>query len=252
MSIKINKVVIGEGMPKICVPLAGRSRGEILLQAQEAAAAEPDLVEWRVDFWKEISDAEAFNKTAETLGEILGEIPLLFTFRTADEGGEQFASAKLYQRLNLMASKRPEMSLVDVEICKADMNSEETAALIEEIQKAGKTVVASNHHFTETPSDEEMYRTFESMAAAGADIWKLAVMPETPEDVLRLLAVTRKVSMNTTHPVITMSMGKQGVISRLSGELFGSAVTFASVSEASAPGQVEIEKLREALLLFRQ
>lgn len=272
MCVEVKGVVIGEGMPKVCVPLTGRGQDVVLLQAQEAVAAGPDLVEWRVDFLRGVlEDIEKagdvvcagdgsqmnewvgrtlFGRTAAALGEILGDVPLLVTFRTADEGGEQEVSAEVYRKLNLCAAACEAVDLVDVEICKGDMSEEELAALIGEIQMNGKVVVASNHHFTETPSDEEMYGVFKRMENAGADIWKVAVMPECPEDVLRLLAVTRKISAGTKHPVITMSMGKLGVISRMAGEVFGSAVTFASVSEASAPGQVEIGKLRQVLQLL--
>ena len=48
-------------------------------------------------------------------------------------------------------------------------------------------------------------------------------------------------------PVITMSMGKQGIVSRISGSLTGSALTFATAGEASAPGQIPVEKMREIL-----
>lgn len=49
------------------------------------------------------------------------------------------------------------------------------------------------------------------------------------------------------QPVVTMSMGARGVISRLSGGLTGSAITFGAAAEASAPGQLPAGKLREIL-----
>ena len=47
-----------------------------------------------------------------------------------------------------------------------------------------------------------------------------------------------------------MSMGALGAVSRLSGEVFGSALTFGSAARASAPGQVEAGKLAQALELL--
>ena len=40
------------------------------------------------------------------------------------------------------------------------------------------------------------------------------------------------------RPIITMSMAATGVISRVCGEVFGSALTFGAVGKASAPGQI--------------
>lgn len=48
-------------------------------------------------------------------------------------------------------------------------------------------------------------------------------------------------------PAITMSMGKDGVISRLCGEVFGSCVTFGSHEKASAPGQMQMDDLKTVL-----
>lgn len=111
-------------------------------------------------------------------------------------------------------------------------------------------VIGSNHHFEGTPSKEKMLRLLTGMQQAGADIAKLAVMPKQPEDVMRLLNVTMQMKMeHADTPIITMAMGKLGVISRLSGGLFGNSLTFASVARQSAPGQVEIETLREVLTL---
>ncbi|MBK4329426.1 type I 3-dehydroquinate dehydratase, partial [Enterobacter hormaechei] len=47
--------------------------------------------------------------------------------------------------------------------------------------------------------------------------------------------------------LITMSMGKSGGVSRVTGRLFGSAMTFGTVGQASAPGQIAIAKLREVM-----
>ena len=41
-----------------------------------------------------------------------------------------------------------------------------------------------------------------------------------------------------TLPVVTMSMGALGVVSRMAGEIFGSCITFGAVGEISAPGQI--------------
>ena len=91
------------------------------------------------------------------------------------------------------------------------------------------------------------------MCAGGADIVKLAVMPKNPQDVLNLLAVTEAFKEeNPDTPVITMSMGKIGCISRLCAENFGSCVTFGAHKTASAPGQFEMNKLQDILTTIHE
>ena len=124
---------------------------------------------------------------------------------------------------------------------------EKAADIISAVHAKGVKVIASNHHFDMTPDDDEMKRLFKIMHDTGADILKLAVMPQNNTDVIRLMAVTDYVSGIYPEPVITMSMGKTGIISRMSGSLTGSAVTFASVKGESAPGQISAYKLAEIL-----
>lgn len=105
------------------------------------------------------------------------------------------------------------------------------------------SVIASHHDFEQTPSPEVMKMLLEKMCAGGADIVKLAVMPQNYKDVLNLLDVTAQFrEENTDTPVITMSMGSLGGISRISGETFGSCVTFGAARKAECAGTVRHER----------
>ena len=110
---------------------------------------------------------------------------------------------------------------------------------------SGCLVMASNHDFQKTPSTEEMVRRLRRMEELGADAAKLAVMPTNRQDVLNLLQATVTAAETLSVPVVTMSMGSMGVISRICGSLTGSAMTFASAGEASAPGQIPVEQMAE-------
>ncbi len=94
---------------------------------------------------------------------------------------------------------------------------------------------------------QEMERRLLEQQALGADIAKIAVMPESKQDVLTLLQVTERMSKASSIPIITMSMAADGLISRLVGEVFGSCLTFGSAVEASAPGQIPADELRIVL-----
>lgn len=242
-TIQIKNVTIGEGIPKICVPVIGRTREEILTQTEAAVTQKPDLLEWRADFFEECMEETAVSETMGMVKERLGEIPLIFTFRTAREGGNRQISTKNYVNL-LTAAAKAHPDLTDVEL---KMEGIKESGLIGRLQSEDICVIASNHHFEGTPQVEEMLSILGEMELSGADILKLAVMPQSTQDLLKLLYVTEYASRRTEHPLITMSMGGCGALSRIAGEQFGSAVTFGSVGEASAPGQIPIAELREML-----
>ena len=91
------------------------------------------------------------------------------------------------------------------------------------------------------------------MQDCGADLLKLAAMPQNPGDVLTLLSATWEMKEKyARQPLITMSMGGTGLVSRLTGEVFGSALTFGSAGVASAPGQIGVQELKAALKLFHE
>ena len=86
------------------------------------------------------------------------------------------------------------------------------------------------------------------MQDLGCDLAKYVVMPQTEQDALTLLAAT--LEMKEEHPrppVITMSMGAMGAVTRIGGGRFGSAVTFATAGPASAPGQLPADLLAQVL-----
>ena len=109
-------------------------------------------------------------------------------------------------------------------------------------------VIASNHDFDKTPCQAELVARLKKMQEVGADILKTAVMPNSKKDVLTLLAATEEMATNYAEvPIVTMSMSKLGLISRVAGELFGSAITFGAAEKASAPGQIPAGELSEVL-----
>lgn len=241
--ISVGRIEIGTGMPKICVPITGKTKEEVLHQAVKIKEKAPDLVEWRGDLFEAVLDEKETDDVLEALHQILGEIPLLFTFRTAKEGGNRDLTLEAYVALNLRMAGSPFISLVDVEIYRGEMEP-----LITAIKAQGKVVIGSHHRFDLTPTKDEMVEVLAQIEKNGADILKLAVMPHSEEDVELLLQATNEaVCIKVNHPVVTMSMGTLGLKSRICGKIYGSAITFACVGEASAPGQIEIGELRNAM-----
>lgn len=248
--VTVRNLTFGKGRPKICVPITGRTREEIALRTGQLLEAEPDLAEWRADWYEDVRNSKKLEETLTWLRERLGELPLLVTFRTKEEGGEQAISRENYEGFLREVLESGKADLIDVELFRGE---DLLSRICQEAKHKGVKVVASSHDFEKTPEKEELIGRLCRMQECGADLLKLAVMPQKADDVLTLLSATLEMQeCYARQPLITMSMGAKGVISRLSGELFGSAMTFGFAGEASAPGQVGTAELKAALKLLRQ
>ena len=247
-TVKVRNTVIGEGIPKICVPIVGVTKEDILEEAKALKSLPVDVVEWRVDWFEHVFDTDRLLDALKALRAELGELPILVTFRTSKEGGEKAIDAQAYAELNIRVAKSGLADLVDVEVFTGD---EIVKRIIQEAHAAGVKVVASNHDFDKTPDKDDIVGRLRKMQDLDADIPKIAVMPRNKKDVLTLLAATEEMaSTYADRPIITMSMAGTGVISRLSGEVFGSALTFGAAKKASAPGQMNVEDLHTVLALL--
>ncbi|MEK5381923.1 type I 3-dehydroquinate dehydratase [Niallia sp. FSL W8-0635] len=244
-SVKVRDVLIGEGIPKICVSLIGRSIQELREEAVLLKELPIDIMEWRVDYFSEVDNISSVIEALHLLRNTVGNIPLLFTFRTANEGGERQIEKEAYFQLNNRMVETGLIDLLDLELFM------EEAAIVETIKQAhGQEikVILSNHDFEKTPSKAEIISRLQKAEQLGADIPKIAVMPQSVKDVLTLLDATATMKeMDGNLPIVTMSMGGKGTLSRMAGEIFGSAITFAAAKKASAPGQIPIEELRYIL-----
>ena len=54
--VEVRGVKIGEGVPKICVPIVGKTKEEILAAARSFEDVALDVVEWRVDWFEGVFD----------------------------------------------------------------------------------------------------------------------------------------------------------------------------------------------------
>lgn len=243
-TIKIKNLEIGQGIPKICIPLMGRNREEIIEEIKMVKKYEPDLVEWRADFFAESHNVESICEMLVTINDNFKQNPVLFTFRTQEEGGEKSIMLEDYVKLLKEVSKKKLADIIDVQVFWYQGKVEK---FIKELKDMGVTVLASSHHFEGTPSVKEISEALYAMEKWGADILKIAVMPQSGKDLCTLLQATMEREEQSQKPIITMSMGQKGILSRICGEFTGSCVTFASGKQASAPGQVKADELKKVL-----
>lgn len=249
-SVTVRGIEFGSGMPKICVPIVGQTEEDILAQAAKALSRRPDCMELRIDCFLEVANVEKVLHILKSLRDIIGETVLLFTFRSDQEGGRQAITVDNYRHLCERVCKSGFVDLIDVEVF---MQEGLLAAVSETAHANGVYVVGSNHDFDSTPEEKEIVRRLQFMDAQGADFPKIAVTPGKERDVLTLLSATLKYyESGGEKPVITMSMKDMGMISRIVGETFGSSLTFAVMDEASAPGQLPFDQVKEVLSILHK
>lgn len=237
-------------LPAICAPLVARDAASLAEETARVAALQPDLLEWRVDFLADLADPAAVLQAGRAVRAAAAGLPILFTRRSRREGGQPIglAEAEVLDRYQAVC----EAGLVDLIDTEMDNDPADVARLRALADRCGVTLVLSFHDFQRTPSVEAMVDKFRRAQELGADVAKLAVMPQSMEDVHALLGATLQAQRALRVPVISMAMGGLGAVSRLCGGLFGSALTFAVGAQASAPGQMPIEEVRAGIEILRR
>lgn len=246
--VKIKGVTIGEGLPKICVPMVGETILELVEEAEFLKDLDLDVIEWRVDFFKDVTNIDKVKQALQAIRTILVEKPIIFTFRSAKEGGQKEITSEFYVELNKAIAESKLVEVIDVELFNDEKDVKE---LVKVAHASCVAVIISNHDFYKTPEKEEIIERLCKAQELGGDLPKIAVMPTCAEDVITLLDATRIMNEKyANRPIITMSMAGKGIISRLSGELFGSALTFGAARKVSAPGQISVVELRKTIQLL--
>lgn len=238
---QVRQLTIGEGKPKICVPVVETTTEKIIQQIQELQNC--DLIELRIDFYENIHDLKQVHELLLQVRQQTN-LPLLLTYRSLKEGGHIQLSNQEYLSLVQTACQSGCIDIVDIELESGNML---VYQLVEIAHQNHVKVLMSYHDFEKTPAVLEMKERLEKMEIMGADICKIAVMPFSYKDVIQLLNTTMEMSQRLTRPLVTMSMGKIGKITRIVGELVGSSITFASVGQSSAPGQLTLEDMQTLL-----
>ena len=246
--IKVRNVNIGQGRPKICAIVMGETAEEILSLAERSNSVECDMIEFRVDHFAEVFEPDRVKSLLRKIRRIALK-PMIFTFRRKEEGGKVETTLQYYKELLTMVAENSLADIIDVEASAVEDDSE----FIPSIRDTGAFVIISKHDFSRTPSEAEIVRIYMEMQKMGADIIKVAFMPNSKKDVLSLINATEEMTSNfSSCPVVAISMGHLGMITRIMGEFLESVITFAAITKSSAPGQINIDGLEQILDIIHE
>ena len=206
-----------------------------LEEAQQIDAhrfADADLIEWRADFLEK----DEILKVAPAIFEKFAGRELLFTLRTKQEGGNIKLSDEEYVTLIKDVAHLYQPDYVDFEYFSHKEKFEEMLEF--------PNLVLSYHNFNETP--ENMMEILSELTSLTPKAVKVSVMAHNEQDVLDLMNYTRGFkTLNPEQEFVTISMGKVGKISRIASDLTGSSWSFASLDEATAPGQISLSNMKK-------
>ncbi|AYA69534.1 type I 3-dehydroquinate dehydratase [Acinetobacter sp. WCHA55] len=241
----VKNINIGDLPVKTIVPITAKTAEQAIAQAKVIAAnPDADLAEFRIDLLEFSADTKKVISLGQQLNQILKDKPLIATIRTHNEGGKMTVSDQDYEKIYREYLKAPFMQLLDIEMFR-DAGS--VAKLTKLAHDKHVLVIMSNHDFNKTPEQQEIENRLLKQDQMGADILKIAVMPKSKQDVMTLMNAALAVSQKSTKPLLTMSMGQLGTISRVATANMGGSLSFGMIGEASAPGQIDVTQLKQFL-----
>ena len=210
----------------ICVPIVEKNYESVIEAAKNSIEAGADLIELRIDAMDHPNPDEVSNIIKDI------KYPIIATNRMIEEGG-LFRGSEA-ERTDIMLAAAKHADIVDIEL----QTDEE---YLDKIVKASKSTIVSYHNFEKTPSADILLKIINQERKLG-DIAKFAVMPKNISDTLIVLDVLSQV-----EKTIGISMGEIGRYTRVVAPLFGSPITFASINNISAPGQLDIRTTKNFL-----
>ena len=254
--LKVREVELDDGSFNICVTLTSRNEYALMNDLLELKGKAFDLIEWRADYYSadEKNRENLTLKPLRLIRKMLGNKPIIATFRDQSEGGQRKVDPNKLLELRKDHIASGLVDIIDLELMNFRTKegqetelSREYEALLKQAKEKGMKVILSAHDFNGTPEVQEMIEVLRLEEKFGADLAKIAYFAKDYRDAEKLLEASKAAGVNLLIPHIAIAMGEEGMMTRYSKDLSSSAVTFASISESSAPGQLSLDELHEKI-----
>lgn len=204
--------------------------GDAMAAVEEACRQGADMLEVRMDLVSE--DPLEVLQTVRRLT----ALPVIATNRIQSEGGSFEGSEE--ERAEILCQASSHADLIDVELRSSILN--------EVREKVKKPLIISYHDFQSAPKGDELSDIIREMRARGADIAKIAATPATLNDCLAMLETVA----NVDFPTCMLGMGDVGRHLRVMAPCYGSVFTYGFITGRTAPGQMRVDELVEALRIL--
>lgn len=216
--------------PQICLLLNCRTLEEIKAELDEYGDA-CQVVEWCADKhsgFENFSDAEFVH-----LLKLVKAMCMKKTFIFSYSGEE--AVTNRFLRLAMGTA-----DYIDV-----DWKNSQMKQLIREAHRRRTKVLLTYHELERIMTKDDISMEFVKMEASRADMLAIISFANTEEDAYAVLEGSYAYNHLKKHtPFLAIAMGEEGQASRICGGDFGSVMTYACGSRATAPGQFNAHDLK--------
>src|SRR6185503_16337600 len=203
---------------------------EAACAAMKQTPAIADLIELRLDY---LRDFDFSNPSS--LKQLLEDkpLPVVITCRAISEGGAQHVDEQIRICLLVEGTKR------FADFCDIEAASYAEAA---KLSPDASRLIVSYHNFDETP--DNLNAIYDRVTSLPAAVHKIVTKARTITDSLAIFKLLER-AHHDGKPLITMSMGQPGIITRVLGPSRGSFLTYGSLGRGkeSAAGQLTCEEL---------
>jgi 3-dehydroquinate dehydratase/shikimate dehydrogenase len=231
---QVSTYFIRSRIGKICVAITGASPVEMLRNAEEISR-ENHFVEFRLDYLA--NPLAAIPKIKQFLYE-RSEVTAIATCRRVATGGK-FKGTIAAELEVLEKAALANCHLIDLELQTAEHMK---PAQLHRLRSRGAALIISYHDFENT---KDLDRIFERIHPFAPEFVKIVSTAKTLSDNVTMMRFLDR--RRDEANLIGISMGEQGIISRVLGLRAGSVFTFASAhaGEETGPGQIDARTLRE-------
>lgn len=245
--MNIRSMTLGAGREVLVCPITAPDEAAALDCARALARSCANAAEFRADLSRDAGDVARLRAVTIKLRAALGDMPLMFTYRTEGAKAPPALDAAARHALIEGVIADGAADMVDIE------HTLPTAPrLVSLARERGVATVYSLHDFTALPDDAALADFVSEARDIGADIAKFACSIHTREELLRLLAFTERLTRRGGAPLIAaVPMGEAGAPGRLVAGLFGSCMTFCAFGAPSAPGQLDLARAHRAISALR-
>ena len=234
---------------KICIviPIKSSNLDDIKAKINSALEYNPEYIELRFDYIPNVEDLSD-NFIQQIKSFLKRDAYSIFTFRHQSEGGK--VSIKDSSRFNILKSlieQKPDF--FDIEM---NSSNQLLSDVINLCYMNKVNMILSYHNFQLTPSIEQVKETIlrfeerivenklDEFDILNKSIYKIIFTAQKVEDNLIPFKLCQELS-KSYKKIISFCMGDIGILSRLFCIKLGSTMTYTSLDEETASGQINIK-----------
>lgn len=246
-TVKLRNVVLGSGHLALIMPIAAKDTEEVVALAKEFIPYKPDILEWRVDYFDQVENLPVLLDAAQKLRETVGDMAVMVTPRHHLENGVREIQPEAKKEILVALIQSGQVDMVDVEM---RYGKSYLQSIRQECQEHQVALMVSYHDLNHTPGSGEVLSLLRKEIDLGADVCKVSFVAETYGDVDRLgKSIAQAKEAGIDVPIVSISAGPRGSLSRICGDMFGSDGTFVSTGKTHQIHIDDVRALRKSLNL---